>query len=210
MKKVLSIILSILLIFSGTFCSFAESEIPLKLYSDAALVCDMTTGEIIYSLNADELRYPASTTKMLTAILALENLDLEDTVTVDKEAAGVGGNSLKLKSGEKFKVKDLLYGTLVISANDGAVALAKKVSGSVEEFAKLMNKKAIEIGCTSSNFVNPNGLHDDNHYTTARDLALIAMYCMKNETFREIVSLPSYTVPATNLSEERVVENTNW
>jgi len=99
---------------------------------------------------------------------------------------------------------------MVISANDGAVALAKAIAGSVEEFVKLMNKKAAEIGCTGTNFVNPNGLHDDNHYTTARDLAKIAMYCMQNETFRDIVSTASYTLPKTNLSEERVVENTNW
>lgn len=210
MKKILSVILAIALVLGFGVSAFAEADIPLKLYSDAAMVIDMSTGEVLYALNPDETRYPASTTKMLTGILALENLDLNDTVTVDKEAAGIGGNTLNLKAGEKFTVKDLIYGTMVISANDGAVALAKKVSGNVEEFAKLMNEKAVEIGCTSSNFVNPNGLHDDKHYTTARDLSLIAMYCMKNEIFREIVSLPSYTVPKTNLSDERYVENTNW
>jgi len=209
-KKIVSILLILILVFSSCISVFAEEEIPLKLYSTAALVCDMTTGEMLYGKNADEIRYPASTTKMLTGILAIENLNMDATVVVDKDAAGIGGNTLNVKNGEKFIAKDLIYGTLVISANDGAVALAKAVSGSVEEFCKLMNKKAEEIGCTNTHFVNPNGLHDDDHYTTARDLAKIAMYCMQNEVFRDIVSRVSYTVPKTNLSDERVVQNTNW
>lgn len=217
-RKITSIILSIATLFTAAFAvfaintqsSFADSSIPFKLYSDSALVCDMKTGDVLYSLNASERRYPASTTKMLTAILAIENLNLDDVVTVDKEATRAGGNSLKLKSGEKIVLRDLLYATLVVSANDGAVVLAKAVSGNVEEFAKLMNKKAEEIGCTGSHFVNPNGLHEDDHYTTAYDLATIAMYCMKNETFRDIVSHESYDMPATNMSKERHVSSTNW
>lgn len=210
MKKLFSIILILVLVFCLFSPVFAEEALPGKIWSDAGLVCDLKTGEVIYSLNADTRMYPASTTKMLTGILAIENLNLDEVITVDKEAAGIGGNTLSLKNGEKIVAKDLLYGTLVISANDGAVALAKAISGSVEEFAKLMNKKAAELGMTGTNFVNPNGLHDDNHYTTARDLSKLAVYCMKNETFREIVKLSSYTVPATNLSEERTVETTNW
>jgi len=209
-KKIVSLILILCLVLGFSSEVFAAAAIPFSLYSDAALVCDMTTGEVLYSLNATEKRYPASTTKMLTAILAIENLNLDDTVVVDKEAASTGGNSLKLKSGEKIVLKDLLYGTMVISANDGTVVLAKAVSGNIEEFAKLMNKKAEEIGCTGSHFVNPHGLHDGDHYTTAYDLSLIARYCMQNETFRDIVKNESYTIPKTNLSDERTVSNTNW
>ncbi len=208
LNSIISMLLVVLLLFSGRI--YASESIPLKLYSEAALVMDMNDGTVLYSMNATEQRYPASTTKMLTCIIALENLDLGITVTVDADSAALGGNSLKLREGEKLNAKDLLYSTMVISANDGASAIAKAVSGNIEEFVKLMNKKADEIGCTGSNFVNPHGLHDDNHYTTAYDLAKIAMYCMQNPLFREIVNLNSYTVPATNLSEQRILDSTNW
>jgi D-alanyl-D-alanine carboxypeptidase (penicillin-binding protein 5/6) len=207
LKSLISVLLIILLFGSR---AYASESIPFKLYSDAALVMDMNDGTVLYSKNATEQRYPASTTKMLTCIVALENMDLGTTVTVDADSAAIGGNSLKLKEGEKLNAKDLLYSTMVISANDGASVIAKAVSGNTEEFVKLMNRKAVEIGCTGSNFVNPHGLHDDNHYSTAYDLAKIAMYCMQNPVFREIVRNESYTVPATNLNEQRILDSTNW
>jgi len=209
-KRVICLIISCLLVLSSVAFIYADDTLPISIYGDAAIVADLTTGEILYGLNISERRYPASLTKMLTCIIALENLDLGTTVTVDSEASGIGGNTLNLKTGEKLNAKDLLYGTMVISANDGAVAIAKAVSGTLEDFTTAMNRKAEEIGCIDTHFVNPNGLHDDNHYTTVYDLYLIAMYCMKNETFRDIVSTVDYVVPQTNMTAERTVTNTNW
>ena len=198
------------MLFSFALC-FGEEELPIKIYGEAAVVADLTTGDVLFTKNAYQKMYPASTTKMMTCILALENLDLNSTITVDGKASGLGGNTLNLKTGERFLAKDLLYGTMIESANDGAMAIALAVAGNEEDFAAMMNKKADEIGCTNTHFVNPHGLHNDNHYSTAYDLFLIARYCMQNETFRDIVSTVSYTIPATNMtSETRVRENTNW
>lgn len=211
MKRLLSLIISILLILSSFAFCFGEETLPIKIYGEAALVADLSSGEVLYTKNAYQKMYPASTTKMMTCILALENLDLNSTITVDSKASGLGGNTLNLKTGEKFLAKDLLYGTMIESANDGALAIALAIAGNEEDFAKMMNRKAEEIGCTNTNFVNPHGLHDDKHYTTAYDLFLIASYCMQNPTFRDIVSTVTYTIPATNMTaESRVRENTNW
>ncbi len=177
--------------------------------AEAAILIDMDTGKILYEKNSGDRHYPASTTKMMTAILAIENLDLTQDLVIDNEVAATGGNSMKLVDGEIINAKDVLYAMMVMSANDGAVALAKAIAGSVPEFCEMMNQKAKSLGCTDTHFVNPNGLHNDDHYSTAADLARIALYCMKNETFREIVCLSSYTVPATNASGVRVVETTN-
>lgn len=210
-KRIISLIISLLLVLSSFAFCFGEEALPIKIYGEAALVADLTTGEVLFTKNAYQKMYPASTTKMMTCILALENLDLSSTITVTDKASGLGGNTLNIKTGEKFNAKDLIYGTMVESANDGATAIAIAVAGTVEDFARMMNKKAEEIGCTNTHFVNPHGLHDDDHYTTAYDLFLIARYCMQNETFRDIVSTEKYTIPATNMtSTDRVRENTNW
>jgi len=145
--------------------------------------------------------YPASLTKVLTAIIVLENCKLEEVVTASYDAVmGVefGYVTVNLQVGEELKVEELLNVLMVASANDAAIILAEYVAGSVEEFSTLMNKKAEEIGCLNSNFVNPNGIHDENHYSTAYDLALITQYAMKNDTFREIVKKTYYILPATN------------
>jgi len=211
MKKLLSLIISIILVLSSFAFCFGEEELPVDIYGEAALVADLTTGEVLFTKNAYQKMYPASTTKMMTCILVLENKDLNSMITVDSKASGLGGNTLDLKTGEQFLTKDLLYGTMIESANDGALALAIAVAGTEEDFVRMMNKKAEEIGCTQTHFTNPHGLHNDDHYTTAYDLFLIASYCMKNETFRDIVSTATYTIPATNLtSAQRVRENTNW
>jgi len=180
------------------------------LEGEAAILLDLTTGEILYEKNADERLYPASTTKMMTCILALEHLDMNKVLTMDDEVHATGGSVLGLKDGENISVKDLVNALMVRSANDCGVGIAKGVSGSVSDFANEMNAKAKELGCTGTHFVNPHGLHADDHYTTARDLSIIAQYCMKNETFREIVKQPNYTVPATNMNEEVLVVNTNY
>ncbi|MBQ5415002.1 MAG: D-alanyl-D-alanine carboxypeptidase, partial [Firmicutes bacterium] len=193
MKKIFSIFIALVIVLGAWVPAFAESEVP-DVTAKAVLVMDLTTGDILYENNADERMYPASITKILTGILVIENVSLGATLTADDEVAVVEPTALRMKTGEKINAKDALYCMLVASCNDLAELFAKHISGSVQEFAKLMNQKAEEIGCTSSHFTNPHGLHDDDHYTTARDLAKIVSYCMKNDLFREIVKLPEYTI----------------
>ena len=151
----------------------------LKLYSEAAILIDNKSGQVLYSKNATQKMYPASTTKILTAILAIEEGNLDDIVTVSKEgASGIpsGYSSAYLSEGEEISVSDLLNVLLIHSANEAGNILAEYISGSVEDFITLMNKKAKELGCTKTNFVNTNGIHNENHYSTAQDLAIIARY----------------------------------
>lgn len=172
---------------------------------------DYDTGKILYDKNMDKPLYPASTTKIMTAILAVENSNLEDIVTVDQEVVSLTeGSHIALEPGEKLTMEQMLYALLVQSANDAANAIAKHVSGSIEGFVQLMNDKAKEIGATNTNFVNPNGLHEDDHITTAYDLALIGRYAMENETIRKFVSTTRYTIEPTNKkTEARYLWNTN-
>lgn len=179
--------------------------------SQAAILFNSNTGKILYEKNAYQKMYPASTTKIMTAILVLENCSLDDTAVVSENSinlpSGYVGASLQV--GEILTINDLLHLLLVASANDAATVLAEHTSGSVDKFANMMNLKANEIGCLNTHFVNANGIHDDNHYSTAYDLLLISNYAMKNDTFRQIVSSTSYTVPTTNKYHERVVYNSN-
>ena len=213
MKKIFSIFTAIIIVFAAWVPAFAESEVP-DVTAKAVLVMDLTTGDILYENNADERMYPASITKILTGIIVIENVSLGATLTADDEVAVVEPTALRMKTGEKINAKDALYCMLVASCNDLAELFAKHISGSVQEFAKLMNQKAEEIGCTSSHFTNPHGLHDDDHYTTARDLAKIVSYCMKNDLFREIVKLPEYTITrgqgANKPGSVETVRSTNW
>ena len=206
------IVITLTLSMSGISSSFAAVTEKPDLAADSAVLMDANSGEILYSKNMDKKQYPASTTKMITALLAIENLDLDETVTVSRRAADevLEGANLDCKYGEQFVVRDLVYGLMLHSANEMAVVLAEAVSGSVENFAELMNERADEMGCTKTHFVTPNGLPNDNHMTTAHDLALIAREAMQNETFAEVVSTVKYTIPATNMSEERKVENSNY
>ena len=205
----------LILIFTGvTPFSYAENnqEEDLNLYSEAAVLIDAKTGAILYGKDADKKMYPASTTKILTAILALENCNLNDMVTVSASAVAAippGYSSAYLSEGEQMSVNDLLAVFLVHSANDAGYVLAEYISGSIQQFADLMNEKAMEIGCQSTHFTNPSGIHDENHYTTAYDLSLIAKYCMENSTFRNYVSSRSCTVGPTNKSDARTYTNTN-
>lgn len=173
----------------------------------------VTLGNVLYSKNSTKKMYPASTTKIMTAILTIENCDLTEMATVSKNAVysvPSGYTTAKLVVGEKMSVEDLLYGLMLNSANEASNVLAEHISGSVEKFAVLMNEKAKELGCKNTNFLNANGMHHENHYTTAEDLAIIAKYCMQNETFRKIASTFTYTLPTTELcSEERIMTNTN-
>lgn len=195
------------------FCNPSLANAP-ELHSESAILFETSTGNVLYSKNATEKLYPASTTKILTAIIAIESCELDEIATVSKNAVDLvpsGYSNGGLVAGEQLSIKDLLYALMLNSANEAANVLAEHISGSIEEFAKLMNQKAKELGCTNSNFLNTNGMHDDNHYTTAVDLGIIANYCMKNETFREIVSTTTYTLPSTNKysKNDRIMRNTN-
>lgn len=186
---------------------------PAVKYAQAALLMDLKSGRIIYSKNADEKLYPASITKILTGIIALEQLPLDEVVTANYAALASITNEdshMGILIGEELTVDQLISGMLVYSANDAANVLAIRIAGSLEAFAEMMNAKAVELGAQNSHFTNPCGVQDENHYTTARDIAMISQYAMKNEKFREVVKTPIYKIPATNkYKTERVLVNTN-
>ena len=206
------IIIACTMLFPGSLFSFAEVTDKPDLMADSAVLMNADSGEILYDKNMDKQQFPASTTKIMTALLAIEKLDMSDTVTVSRKAADVvvEGANLDCKYGEVFEVRDLVYGLLLHSANEMAVVLAEAVSGNISDFAELMNERAEEIGCEHTHFVTPHGLPDERHVTTAYDLALIAREAMENETFAEVVSTSSYTIPQTNLSAEREIKNSNF
>lgn len=181
--------------------------------AEAALLISPDSGMVLYEKNADERRYPASTTKIMTALLVLENVaDLNETVTAqasDFETLEADSSSAGIKEGETVTVEDLLYGLMLPSGNEAAYMLARHVAGSYEAFVDMMNKRAEELGCTGTHFVNPCGLHDDNHYTTARDLYKIAYAAMQDETFADIADTVQWNMSKTNMQEERKVLTTN-
>ena len=186
---------------SGVYMENPNLEEPDTAHAKAALLMDMKSGRVIYGKNTDERMYPASTTKMMTAILALESDKMNDTVTATYEALQsitLEDSHMGILIGENLTMTDLLNGTLVYSANDAANVIAVHVGGSIEGFVDLMNAKAQELGMKNTHFVNACGVHDEDHYTTADDLAILARYCMENETFREIVAKPSYHINPTN------------
>ena len=182
------------------------SELP-KTNSRRYIVYDRISKSMIIGKNEDVKSAMASTTKIMTTIVILEKADLNEKVTVSAKAGGTGGSRLGLKRGDKASVRDLLYGLMLRSGNDAAVALAEHVGGSVKGFAELMNEKASELGLTNTHFVTPHGLDDANHYTTALELAKLTDYAMDNETFAKIVGTKSTTIYINNQS--RQINNTN-
>ena len=184
-----------------------------ELVSKAAILMDADTGAILYEKNSRERNYPASTTKILTGLLVCRNAGLSEQVVFSKEAANsveYGDATLSTKEGEIYTVEQALYGLLLYSANEIAYALAEHVSGSYDSFIDLMNKTVEELGATDTHFANASGLYDDNHYSTAYDMALIARMCFNNPTFLTIDSTAKYEIPATNkTNEERVFFNRN-
>ena len=182
------------------------SELP-KTNSRRYIVYDRISKSMIIGKNEDVKSAMASTTKIMTTIVILEKANLNEKVTVSAKAGGTGGSRLGLKRGDKASVRDLLYGLMLRSGNDAAVALAEHVGGSVKGFAELMNEKAIELGLTNTHFVTPHGLDDANHYTTALELAKLTDYAMNNETFAKIVGTKSTTIYINNQS--RQINNTN-
>lgn len=188
----ISIIFLILISFININCVFAEEK-P-KISAEAYIAIDAETGRIIVSKNATDKKYMASTTKIMTAILAIEQYrDLNKTVLIPACCTNIEGSSIYLVPNQKVKMIDLLYGLMLRSGNDAAVSIAYFAGNkNVDSFVENMNLKAKELGAYNTNFVNPHGLHDTNHYTTAYDLALISKYALKNEQFREIVSAKKY------------------
>ena len=185
-----------------------EDLSPDQLYALSAILMVEDTGEIIFEKNPDEIRYPASTTKMLTVLLGILMVDdLYTYVTVSESAVNVPEDSstMHLKAGEEIRYIDVLYGTMLLSGNDGANVIAEAVSGSIPEFVDLMNSTAALYGCTNTHFANPHGYHDDNHYSTARDLAIIARQAMQNEQFRQIASAVTWSIPKTNMQRARTI-----
>lgn len=207
MKKSISLIVVIILLCTYSF-SFAQE---LNLSGESAILMDYDTLEILYEKNSHLKLYPASTTKTMTAILAMELGNLDDVITVDEEVIHLTkGSHIALDYGEEMTLEDLLHALLIQSANDAALAIGKYVSGSVDGFIKLMNEKAVELGALNTNFVNPNGLHNDEHVSTAYDLALIGKYAMEKELFRSIVIKPTYVIGPTNKkTESRTLRSTN-
>lgn len=190
MRKFTGILLSLALIFAVKIPARAELAVSAK----AAILMHADSGRVLYEKNADEHMLIASTTKIMTAIVVLEHCELDDLVEVDSRSAGIEGSSMYLKAGESYTVEDLLYGLLLVSGNDAASALALHVADSMEEFAELMNAKAAELGMTESSFKNAHGLDEEGHYSTARDMAKLAAYCMGNEDFARIAGTVSHTV----------------
>ena len=187
---------------------------PDVSHSQSALLLDFASGRLVYGKNIDQRVFPASTTKIMTGILALENCpDLNQVVTANYQALApitLEDSHMGILIGEELTIEQLITGMLVYSANDAANVLAIHIAGSVEAFAAMMNQKAQELGMTGTNFANACGSHDDNHYTTARDLATLAKYAMQNEKFREIVKMPIYKIAPTNkYTSERILVNTN-
>ncbi len=186
-------------------------EDPL-IEATAAMLVNPDTGMILYEKHADEKRYPASTTKIMTAIVTLENVPLADTVTAeasDFEHVTADSSNADIKEGETLTVEDLLYALMLPSANEAAYILARHVGGTWENFVDMMNAKAEDLGCTGTHFSNPCGLHQDDHYTTARDLLKMTEYAMKDDTFKEIVNTAQHRMAKTNIHPERLIFTTN-
>ena len=205
--KNLFFLLFILILLFSFDISFASEENSLNLNARSCVVLDRNSKKIIFGKNEYNKVKMASTTKIMTATVIIENCDLSQTVTVSKKAAGTGGSRLGLKTGDKITIRDLLYGLLLCSGNDAAIALAETAAGSVQNFSNMMNNKAKELGLNNSHFESPHGLDSDNHYTTAYELALLADYALKNSTFRNIVGTKNYTITINGYPKN--ITNTN-
>lgn len=195
MIKKCSIILCIIIILNFFL---PTATMAINVPSESAILIEEKTGRILYNKNSETKMAMASTTKIMTAILAIEYGDLDDVVVVDEEAANVEGSSIYIEKGDKITLEDLVYGLMLRSGNDAAYAIATHISGSLKNFVKLMNEKAHIIGATNTNFTNPHGLYEKEHYTTAKDLALITQYAFKNEDFKKIMSAKKADIKINN------------
>ncbi len=236
-RKILALLLSLILLLSLLACpahaedvepeeeAEAESEevpaeeaedqiaLPPELDCMGAILVELNSDSTVYEYNADERLYPASLTKIMTCLLALEHGNLSDVITVDgsliedmdEDASAVG-----LMDGELLTLEELLYCVMVPSANDASIVVAAHIGGTVEQFVDMMNQKAVELGCTGTHFVNPDGLHDMDHYTTPRDMAIITKAALESETFRIICGTAVHELPETNTSSKEMLYTTNY
>ena len=202
---ILILLLAVLFLCYGSVV-FSASEISIS--AKAAVLYEPTTGSFLYTKNADKKLPMASTTKIMTALVAIENCNLDEIVLIDERSVGIEGSSLYLKAGEEMTMRNLLTGLMLRSANDAAAAIAYKISGSIDEFATLMNNKAYELGLKNTNFKNPHGLDDEGHYTSARDLAILSATALENKIFREISSAKKEKITNSD-GEVRLVCNHN-
>lgn len=210
MKRFVAAAMSLLLILSSAvFYAEASNSKEISLSAESAVLIDADSGDILMSKNHEKKMGMASTTKIMTALVAAENGNLKKTVKIPKEAVGIEGSSVYLYEGERITLEELLYSLLLQSANDAAAAIAISVAGSIEAFADMMNERAEEMGLSCTHFTNPHGLNDKEHYTTAYDLAVIALCALKNETVREIVSTYKKTIPIDSDCNARVLVNHN-
>ena len=211
LKRLFAYLFVFLTVFTSIVPVYAKktSDEP-KITAKSAIVMDAETGQVLYNKRMNAVKYPASLTKLMTVLLTLENCDLDEKVTFSVEAAyGIepGSSSIGIMPNEALTVEQCLYGMMLESANEVCSAMAEHISGSVEEFAKLMTQRAKELGCKNTNFTNANGLHDDNHYTTAYDLALILKEALKHPEFRLVASTRNSRIPKTNLNPARELWN---
>ena len=210
-KYLLTPVILVVLVFTNMLVVLGydekAKENDLKIESRIALIYDRASGRIIYEKNGNKQTPMASTTKIMTAIVVLENTNLNDVVNIDKKSASIGGSRLGLSKGDKITVLDLLYGLMLRSGNDAASALAIYVGGSIEKFADMMNEKASELGLINTHFVVPHGLDNEGHYTTAYELAKISDYALKNDIFKKIVSTNKTSISINGRLQE--ITNTN-
>lgn len=214
MRRIKKIICFLIIIFNilsiNKFCNAAE----INISAPVCVLMEYSTGKILFEKNLNKMMYPASTTKLMTAILVLEKCQLTDVAIVSNSAVDsvpAGYSTAYLQKGEKLTIEQLLHVLLIPSANDAANVLAEHVGGSIANFANMMNSKAKEIGCENTNFKNPSGIHDENHYSTAYDLSLIAKHAMQFQTIKDIVQKTVYNLPKTDKynSDNRIFYNTN-
>lgn len=203
----LLVMLAALAIFLATPVTIAWADSLPAIYAEAGCLINVSTKKILYEKQADIRMYPASTTKIITLLVALKKGDLDSIVTVNEDAAGCEGSSLDLNEGDKLTLNNLLVGMMLVSGNDAAEVVAQHVGGSRETFIEWMNDEAVKAGATNTNFTNPHGLPDNNHFTTARDLALITAGAYSVPGFAPIVSSPKRTIQF--LDGSRQVTNTN-
>ncbi len=191
----------------------SDNSAPLEIVAESAILIDADTGIVLYEKEPDKKLYPASITKILTSVLTIENCELDEKIKHSHNAIygiGPGSSHIGMREGEEITVEDALHGILLASANEVCMAVAEHIGGNVEDFMKMANERAREIGAVNTHFTNPHGFHDDNHYTTARDMALIMREAIKNETFVKIISTYTYTISPTNIvNEERILHNSN-
>jgi len=212
--KIIYVFMVLFLIVQNGSITFSNTE-PFSLtagdiVAESAILINEDTGQILFEKNANIPMYPASTTKILTALIILEDCDLTAEITIDNQVPYVDGSGIALEAGEVLNVDQLLHAMLMVSANDAAEALAKYHSGTIEAFAKVMNTRAAALGALNSNFENPHGLPNENHVSTTYDLALIGRAAMENPVFRELVTTKRYTIPANAVKpEERILNHSN-